>query len=146
MAETSESKIARLTKDFGGYKQIAFWNTFVRVIFGLEVAITIIGMLVGIVFGVVFLGSGEDGNYIMSLGLIGGCTVGGLVIIFIQYMMLMLKQLLLSYLYDVKQQRITLENLTLLEAGEIVNDRNLTTFAARSALRSMNITSSGSER
>lgn len=142
MAETSERKIAKLTRDFGGYKQIAFWNTFVRVIFGIHLTIIIVGMLVGIGFGVSMILDRDD--YITLEGIIiaAGCAGGGLILIFVQYMMLMLKQLLLSYLYDVKQQSITLENLTLMEGGEVLNNPNLAAFATRTALKSMNINSS----
>lgn len=142
MEETSKSNIASLRNNYGGFKQIAFWDKFATVIFGFNVILITCGVIVGI-FLICTGMSSIDGE--MAVPIILTIVIGifvGVALIFFQYILLMLIQLFLSYLYDVKQQRITIENLTLIKGGEALDNSTLETFATITEMESMNIDTS----
>lgn len=142
MEETSNNDIARLRNNYGGFKQIAFWDKFATVIFGFNVILITCGVIVGI-FLICARMSAIDGE--MSVPIFLTIVIGGIVgvaLILFQYVLLMLIQLFLSYLYDVKQQRITIENLTLIKGGEALDNSMLETFATITEMESMNIDTS----
>lgn len=115
--KTNEKQKDKLANDIGGYKQISFWNTMVRIIYRINIVLTIIGVVVGIGVGIYYMISAsyaQEANarsFLLAIPIVLGCLAGGALLIFIQYLLLMLYQLLLSYFYDIKQQRITLERI-----------------------------------
>lgn len=142
MEETSKSNIASLRNNYGGFKQIAFWDKFATVIFGFNVILITCGVIVGI-FLICAGMSALDGE--MAVPIILTIVIGiivGVALIFFQYILLMLIQLFLSYLYDVKQQRIAIENLTLIKGGEALDNSTLETFATITEMETMNIDTS----
>lgn len=143
MVETNEKDIGKLAKEFGGYKQIAFWNKFINVIYCVNQVIIALCMIGGIVFGIDNIDGGDFESGIRQIVI---SIIGAAIFMFIAYVLLMFVRLLLSYFYDIKQQRITLENLTLMEGGELLDNRNLTEYATKTALKSMNLNSSDLEK
>lgn len=139
MEETNNSNIASLRKNYGGFKQIAFWDKFASVIFCFNVIVITCGVILGIF---VCLITNEDvGSIWIFLTVLIGIIIGA-ILVFSQYVLLMFLQLFLSYLYDIKQQRIALENLALLESGKALDNRTIETFATITQMDSMSIDSS----
>lgn len=142
MEETSNSSMANLRNNYGGFKQLAFWDKFAIVVFAFNVMAIICGVAIGVFLICTEMDAvGDAGAVSLFITVLIGIIVGA-VLIFFQYLLLMFIQLFLSFLYDIKLQRIALENLTLIKGGEALDNRTIETFATISELESMNIDSS----
>lgn len=131
--------ISTVTNELGGYKQISFWMAFSKAVYKLATAFSgVICMLIFIAFVAVDYDSvAETAKYV--IGSLIGCAILFLLMWFFAYLGYMLIQLLLSYFYDVKKQRIAIERLALLECGEMCENEDLKKLACESMIKNMDI-------
>ncbi len=134
MKKEQKVDAATLAKELGSYQQLAFWNKFVKVLFKLGVVIDVLIAVAVIVAGAMPAESGT--SVIASIFL--GIVLFGVLYLF-TYIGYMGGKLLLSYLYDIKQQRIAIERLTLLEYGEVCEKEEIKNYAGKSMLNNMGV-------
>lgn len=135
--------LSKLVEEFGGYKQLAFWSRFATTLYRLGKALDALLCIGLFIYRIVLISeTGFSSSSVISVvtGLIGLAILFA-VIYFVIYVSYMLKQLLLSYFYDIKQQRIALERLTLLECGEVCENESLKKYAGESMIKHMDIKS-----
>lgn len=133
MKKEQKVDAATLAKELGSYKQLAFWNKFAK---NLYYSCIIIDVLIAVM--VIVLGGLAE-----SAGTIIACSFFGIILFCVlwwfAYTGYMGVKLLLSYLYDIKQQRIAIERLTLLEYGEVCEKEEIKNYAGESMLKNMGV-------
>lgn len=140
MKKEQKVDAATLAKELGSYKQLAFWNKFAKILYYSGIIIDVLIAVMVIVLSVPF----------ESAGAIIACTFFGIILFCVLwwfiYIVYMGVKLLLSYLYDIKQQRIAIERLALLEYGEVCEKEEIKNYAGKSMLKNMGVDNFSSER